>query len=421
MIGTARAIAKGKPDKLQRPLYDLLLMAILAGQVAAARRLLGLLYGHLPHPTKVVTALSTHALDGLSLAAGWGDVTHGQPTTAYGLGVIDGPLEARVAAAANGMMTRLVRNAFMGAAPTDDTWRDRPAADPWRAIERWRRVQGLLQPEVVTAARERDALARLDAILGDIAAGARPVAGGSELVVALDLALRHGDVDRARAWATTHAAIVRDQVDALACLPSSAKALVEGLFSAASAHSPAAIEAEASAVEAALEALSGAPARKLTKPPKVQRRQVVTLYSQLYVEPADLTAAESKQVYFQRARDVARGMSPFTTKVGITTPPDTASVDVRVVFEPDAGELDIGDALQAVVFPLTVRDGGVCLRGVADEEGEPLVIPSGRYDVAALFTAPARRTKGLRKLGLTLSFRREGALAAPRTLRLADG
>lgn len=279
---------------------------------------------------------------------------------------------------------------------------------------------------MATAARERDALERLTEILADLAAGARPVAGGNEVVVALDLALRHDEVDRARAWVVAHAAIIRGQVEALACLPATAKALVDGFFAAAGAHSRAAIDAEVAAVEAAVDKLLGAATikpKKAPKVPKVQRRRVSALYSQVYLEPVELTASESTQIYFQAEHDSASGMSLFETKVGVATPSDTESVDVRVVFEPDATAVDVGDALQAVCFPIAVREGGVCLRGVADQDGEPLVIPPGRYDVAAVFTAPARRdrkTAGLRKLGLVLSFRREGALDAPRTLRIAD-
>lgn len=150
MIGSARLVEKSSPDKAHRPIYDLILTVTLAGAVDAARRLLALAYGRLPPAKRVATALSTHALDGLSLAAGFGDVTRGAPSTPYGLSVVHGPLEARVAAAAQGMMARLTADAFVGEPPTDDAWRERSVDDPWRAIvggvackgscgRRWRR------------------------------------------------------------------------------------------------------------------------------------------------------------------------------------------------------------------------------------------------------------------------------------------
>lgn len=421
MIGSARAVAKSKPDKAHQPVYDLWLVATLAGAVDASRRLLLLMYGRLPPAKKVLTVLSTHALDGISRAAGFGDVTGGEPSSPYGLAG-PGSLHERVTAAAHGMMVRLTGNAFQGEIPTDDAWRRKPVDDPWRAIDRWRRVQGLVQPGEVTAARERDALERLDEILADVAAGARPVGGGNEVTLALDLALRHGQADRARAWVMAHAGLVRRQVEALACLPTPAQALVSGFFAPASAHPRASIEAEVEAVEAAVDAAMAAPSRKPTaKVPKVQRRRVTVLYAQVYLEPPELTGDESAEVYFQDERESAQGMSLFATKVGIATPSETESVDVRVVIELDAERLELGDALQAVSFPLHVRAGGVCVRGVADEQGEPLVIPPGRYDVAALFTAAGKPRGGLRKLGLSLSFRRAGALDAPRVYRMADG
>ncbi len=427
----ARKLGKARGDKAHALVYEALKIAALAGDADAARPLVDAMYGGLPPAKKVLTALATHAIDGLCHATGFGDLTGGKPTFAHALAA-DGPLAQRVADAERGMRYRLTASAYAGAYPQDDAWRDRPRDDPWFAIDRFRRVQLLLHPDHVTPAREREALTRLRELLADWPLEERGPGGGSELVLALELGLRLRADDDVRTWLSTHGARVHAQklAEPLLCLPAVATALAAGLLRPLVVPEPAELARAFAAVTSAVTALrQAAPSTSArpTRPPKVQKRRVSCEYAQVHLEPATLTAAEQAQTHFQDPRESAQGMSLFPTMVGLATPSETAHVDVAVVIAAPGSALAPlpADAVQAVAFPIVVRDR-LRLRGVSDDDDEePLSIPPGRYDVLAVFT-PGKRPRradptALRTFALHLAFHTAGTLAAPRCLRLDDG
>src|SRR5687768_878156 len=104
-----KKLPKAKPAQAHALLFDAFKVAALSGDSKTARRLLDIMYGVLPPPKKVVTALSTHAIDVYSYVAGFGDLTRGQPTFAYAF-VSDGELADRVAAIERGVRVRVTSN-----------------------------------------------------------------------------------------------------------------------------------------------------------------------------------------------------------------------------------------------------------------------------------------------------------------------
>jgi hypothetical protein len=192
----AKTIAKTRPEKLHPPLFGVFVVVAAAGDVPRARRVLEWMYGsRLPVPTAVATALSTAAMDGFCAAAGLGDLTKGIPRR----GPTAATFAERVAEGALTGLERLTRNAYLGDAPADDTWETKPATDPWRRIDQWRRIQRL-----VTENQERAALDRLDELLGDLGPEARGAGYGDEIVLALLLALRNGESARVAGWVGRH-------------------------------------------------------------------------------------------------------------------------------------------------------------------------------------------------------------------------
>lgn len=418
----AKKLAKAAPKQGPKLAYEAFQLAALAGEVEAARALLGALYA--TPPAEVFTALSTHAMDGFAAAAGLGDVTGGRP--AYDRALVQGgPLAERIAAIERGIRARLTTNAFAGDYPKDDAWRAKPPTDAWYAIDRWRRVQGLLRG-APTREVELDALGRLRELLADPTGRPNGPGGADALVVALDLALRHGATTDVDGWLAARGAWLTGPfvVETMLCLPAVARAMVAGAFRTGLGAPPADVAAAlAEVVRAAGGTAEPAKPARPAKIPKVQKRTVEGEYSQVHLEPETRTAAEARHVYFQDRRESAQGMSIFPTMVGIATPSDTGTVAVVITIAPAAPPL--AGAVQAVAFPLAVR-GPLVVRGVSDldDDLEPFVVPPATYDVQATFTPPARAGKprsGLRRFTLALTFCPAGSLGAPRCYLLEDG
>lgn len=424
----AKQIAKAAPEKRHASVHQAFLIAALAGDRERARVLaeaLGRGAPGMPPAKKVITALSTHALDVWCHAAGLGDLSGGKPTHDYAF-VKEGSLDERVKAIESGVRARVTANAYAGDYPKDDSWRDRPAGDPWRFNDRWRRVQWLAMPDNATKANELDALERLREILGEWGPTTRGAGYGSEIVLAIDVALRHGAKADAASWIETHAEKLRESLSAetAMCFPAIAEEMVRGGFRAAIGVAEKDLAAAFAPIEAALGAAVEAPASP-KKVPAVQKRTVTCEYSQVHLEHVELTAEEREQVFFQLDDDSKRGMSLFATRVGIATPGDTEDVRASIRIEPTTkhSKADLDGAVQAVAFPLEVR-GPLVLRSVSsdDDADEPLVVPPGRYDVLAVFTNE-KKPKGspLRRFDLALSFRAEGSLGAPKTFVTEEG
>ncbi|MDX2092690.1 MAG: hypothetical protein SFX73_32795 [Kofleriaceae bacterium] len=415
-----REIAKARAGRSYPSLFRVFLLVAASGDVPRAKRILAWMYA-VP-PTRVATALSTDAIDAFCAAAELGDVTKGLPYFGPPRDDVP-PLRARVAAAEGMIRERVLRDAFSGAAPKNDGWQKQDPTDRMTWVARWRRIQAIARQGTKTA--EQDALARLDAYLRDIPPGQRFTAGGDELALALDLAYRHEGEVLVGAWLAKHGARLVEApflLETALCFRAVAAKMVQGVLREAIGLSTAEIEAALRAIE---KVVGAAPmqTQRSQPPPKIQKRRVSCSYSQVHLEPAELTAKERAQVHFQKRNDAKKGMSLFPTMVGIGTPSDTAYVDAEITVALAAKPaVRLDGVTQAVTFPLAVR-GPLRLTSV-DSAGdeEPIVIPSGTYDVLARFvpkTAPRGSAKaGLRVFKLELAFHAQGVLEAPRTLRL---
>lgn len=415
----AKEIAKAPPKKLHRPLFDAFAIFAAMGDAPRAATLLDWMYGgRTPAPVDVATALSTSAMDGFCFAAGLGDRTGGLPRherTVAGYGT----LAERVAEAEATVRARLTTNAYAGAAPDTDAWMAKAADDPWRRIDRWRRIQRLAEE-----GQDGAALTRLADLLDDLAPDHRGAGYGNELVLALDLALRNREEARLPAWLSRHGhRFVSDGLllQLALCLPPVAASIVRGDLREIFGLSENDRDAAMTALEQAVTASTSAPPK--TTVPKVQRRRVSCEYDQVHLEPESLDATEKEQVHFQKSDDHARGMSLFATMIAVGTPTETSHVDTEITLSRE-NQLALEGAVQAVSFPLTVR-GPLVLASVGSSDDEPFVVPNGSYDVLARFVpkkAPkAAASAGLRVFTLLLSFHPAGALGAPQTLRIEGG
>ena len=417
----AKELAKASPKKVHRVLFDAFEIVAAAGDVPRATKLVEWVYGRAPAPTEVASALSTQAIDGFCAAAKLGDRSRGlpcfPPSDAPASGLAD-----RVKAAEAMVRGRVFVNGYGGKMPTDDGWQKKKPSDPFRAIDRWRRIQALC-----LAGKEKDALARLEALVDEWEPDERGVAYGDELVLALDLALRNGKAAKIPGWLARHGARFADEsflIQTALCFPAVAAFVAGGGLREVIGLSDVDLDGALRALDAAFPATAkAAPAKAAaTKAPKVQKRRVGAEYSQIHLGPASLTAAEKEQVHFQKKTDSKRGMSLFPTMVGIGTPTDTDYVDVEVSLSAEK-KVDLAGAVQAVAFPLEVR-GPLLLSSVSGDEDEPVTVPTGTYDVLARFfpkKAPkASAEAGLRVFALSLSFHPAGSLGAPKTLRMAE-
>jgi hypothetical protein len=133
---------------------------------------------------------------------------------------------------------RLTCDAY--ATPLGD-WRTQPA--PRRITDRWRAIQRLAAPGNGPA-NEARALDELASYLDDWEPAARGAGYGAELVLAIDLALRHGRADLLPGWLERHGhrfARERFLLEQCLCLPQVATAMVAGRFRRAIGLSVAAV------------------------------------------------------------------------------------------------------------------------------------------------------------------------------------
>jgi len=411
-----KAVAKTRPDQLYAELFRVFLLFAGAGDSSRASQLLSWMYGpRVPAPKAIPSVWSTFAIDGFCAAAGLGERTQGLPARTPG--APPGTLAERVArgAALVGQQLAADYANTTGYAPEDDSWRTRPLSDPMRRVDQWGRIQRAMRNN-----QERDALARLVSYLDELTTHDRGAGYGQELILALELALRHGEAGRVPAWIGRHGHRFAEAfvLESALCLPGLASAIAHGLLTETFGLSDAERANALGALDAALEtALAAALIKKV---PKLQKRRVSCEYAQVHLEPASLDDVEKQQIYFQQDGDSERGMSLFPTMVGIGTPKDTDYVDAQIsVVKGVPSAADWDGAAQVVTFPLTVR-GPLVLRSVAGNDDDPLLVPLGAYDVLARFTpkkAPrASEASGLRVFSLALSFHPQAALGAPRTI-----
>ena len=313
----------------------------------------------------------------------------------------------------------LTQDGWSGTAiPKEGSWLGKKDARS-RQIDHWRYIQSLARPtdDGKDAKTEKKALASFEAYEAAWGPEERGAGYGNELVLGLDLALRHGREDLARKWRERQAHRFGEsfQVEAALTLPSLARAAFDGWFAPVIAVSDA---ERASLYEAIMEVVTSraaeTPAVKQKPVPRVQKRVVDASYSQFYLEHL---AEEDVVEYFQDKRESAQGMSIFPSRVGIATPSDTLEVAVEVSVAPKPTALP--KVVQSVAFPFTVG-GPLVLRSVADEDvDEPIVIPPGRYDVCVQFAL--KKAGNLRVFRAVMDFCPEGACDAPRCLLLEDG
>ncbi len=397
-------------------LFDAFEIVAAAGDVRRATNIVEWMYGaRTPAPTAVASALSTAALDGFCHAAKLGDRTRGLPRHERTV-TSTGSLAERVAEAETTVRGRLTMNAYGGEAPQTDAWMQKEPGDPWRRIDRWRRIQRL-----VAEGNEGEALGRIAELLGELGPDERGAGYGDELVLALDLALRNGGEARISAWLARHGHRLESGsflIQSALCLPAVAASIVRGDLRETIGLSDGELDAAMKALDQALtDAMSAGPPKAT---PRVQKRRVTCEYSQVHLGPETLDAAEKEHVHFQKPDDSAKGMSLFPTMVGVGTPTDTDYVDAEISLSTETTpELD--GVIQAVAFPLTVR-GPLVLSSVTGDDADPLVIPNGTYDVLARFVpkkgAKVTKKAALRTFTLLLSFHPAGSLGAPKTLRM---
>jgi len=422
----AKQVAKAAPQRRHAPVHQAFVIAALAGDCERARIFAEAFArgaAGMPPANEVVTALSTHVLDVWCHAAGLGDLTGGKPTRDSAF-VQEGTLDERVKAIELGVRKRVVGNAYAGDYPQDDSWRDRPVGDPWRFNDRWRRVQWLAAS--ATKGNELDAPDRLREILGEWTATSRGAGYGNELVLALDLAFRHGAEDDAARWIDAHGARLRGTIlgDVALCFPSIAAQATTGAIRPAIGVGAKELTEAFAPIEAALADSQAAAksAARAGRVPAVQKRAVSCEHDLVILEHLEPTKEEAEQVHFQLREDHLRGMSLFPTHVGIACPSETLDVRVSVRVEPmiDSSTVDLERVVQAVAFPLAVR-GPLELGLESGGHDEPPVVPPGQYDVLAVFTNEKALRSSLRRFDLSLSFRASGSLAAPRTIKMEEG
>jgi hypothetical protein len=249
-------IARIPPARAYRRLSDAFLIAVAAGEIGAATRLVRCMYERgLPLPAGPVTAFSTGAIDGFCAVAGLGDVTRGRPAAAE----TTGDLPARVVAAERAVRHRLVLDAYPTSAPVDASWSALPS--PQRNIPRWRWIQQLARPiDGAPASTEVAALDALVSYLDDWDPASRGVGHGAELVLALDLALRHGRPELVPGWLARHGHRLGREpflLEECLCLPAVATAIAGGALASLVDLPPGATSFAVAAIEAAVTAMSG--------------------------------------------------------------------------------------------------------------------------------------------------------------------
>ncbi|CAN5291700.1 hypothetical protein BH09MYX1_BH09MYX1_45690 [soil metagenome] len=416
----ATKLAKAKPDKAYALLHQAFLIFAAAGDAEHATAIVHLVYdGAIPKPTKLVHALGTGPMDGFADANGLPDLTLGEPR-AHHLPA-GRPLGERVAITAG-----LVRHRLTGDAYTQLPSPKAPFAE-LEGRELWRKAQMLAHPTTDDGATPKTEAEALQALTRYMDAWCnhpeeRGAGYGQELVLACDLALRHGasaDLDR---WL----AVLGDKLFAYAsdalCLPAVARALAGGLLRDRAAISATEATDAFAAIESAARALGDGHAGAALDRGTIVR-EVSAEYSQFYLGHEE---RPDDEVFFQDPRESAQGMSLFASQVGIATPSETASciVQLAVVAKPPRAS---PGPVQAVAFPFVVR-GPLYVRSVSgggDDEDRAIVIAHGTYDVLArFFPSPAPKedeAAGLRVFRVTLDFLPAGTAGAPKCVTLEQG
>ncbi|MFO0695358.1 MAG: hypothetical protein U0230_17475 [Polyangiales bacterium] len=416
----AKKLAKAKPNKAYPLLHEAFSLFAAAGDVRGAGTMIRLAHrAGLPEPTTPVHILGCGPMDGFCSAMGLGDLTGGAPSARHLAPGAD--LETRARATDHQVRIRCTGDAY-GQFPA-------PTADPseLEGRELWRRAQALARPgdDGSPSPTEPDALRALAKYLDAWARApdSRGAGMGQELLLGIDLALRHGAGESAVRWADALGSQMLDLLlaDALA-LRTTSRAIGEGLLRSHVTIPEADATRITAAIEAAVAGLAGGTAPAPVEPLPCVRR-VGCEYSQFHLVHAGASPATP---FFEDARESAQGMSLRAGAVGIATPTDTAECEV---------EISIGDArtrapkgsVQSVVFPFEVR-GGLLLQSVSgggEDEERTIPVPPGVYDVRASFV-PKRASKadasaGLRAFRVALAFHPSGSLDAPRCEKLLEG
>lgn len=418
----ARALPKANALKAYELLRRAFLIFAASGDVDRAEAVVRIVYAPgRPPPSKVVYALGTGDMDGFLRAAGRGDLTRGVPHGSGQYGPLlapDADLETRVAYWASEVRRRVTLDAYSHLPPPNAPWQQLEGRELWQAAQR------LARPESDGAPSDHEPEA-LDALTKYLCSWASrpgdPGAGfGAELVLGLDLALRHGE-GRLPSWLPALATHLFSSLPEALCTPSVARAIAGGALRDFIGLSE---EDRSASLEALAAAVAGGPAAAappMARPGKPVKREVGCDSSQFHIEH---TQSKQSAPYFQDDRESAQGMSIFADRVGVATPRETSTCKVEIAVAPEPPELT-PDAVQAVAFPFDVHSALV-LRGVASTEAdeEPFEVPTGAYDVLVVFRRRGGKAKprsGLRTFDVTVSFCPRGSLAAPRCLKLEEG
>jgi hypothetical protein len=413
----ARQLGKASIKKAREPLEQAFVILAACGDVPRTEELLRWMHAS-DVPSETWHALSQSAVDVFCHVAGLPDYTKGKSINEQSMwtGLEETmPLAERVPRHDTYMRWRLAD--YLEKKPTLD-WKKLKGEKLWVAA----RTLAALKPDNITRPdTELEALAALDKYLTgfDTAYG-----HGSELPLALDLALRHGKAELVPKWFEAMGSELHEYIEHYDVLPAClsieavARAIVEdGLLQPVVGLTEPQRESALRNLETAL---GTARANAGKKAPAVQKRAVTIEYNQLYLEPETLSPEELEQVYFQDARETDQGFSLFATKAAIGTPSDALECHVEVSLATTVPEL--GDAIRAVAIPLDVR-GPMQLRSVSSgDENDPLQIPLGRYDILARFHAVTKKSKGpLEKFRVSLTLHPPGSLGAPKCLRIEMG
>jgi hypothetical protein len=202
-------------------------------------------------------------------------------------------------------------------------------------------------------------------------------------LLAADISVRHARIDDARnfmdQWYDCVVECGTLPVDEPFVLPNLTGLLCDGVLSAKSKLSE---SRRKNLVVAVVSQLMKRLSRPEPKIPTPRKYKIYVSYGQFYLEPLK---PDMNVTYFQEHGEPEQGFSAFPGQVAIGTPANAGECTVEVEIRPTIPPL--GNAVQAVVVPLSVTDRqGVFLRTV-DDHGKKhrFEIPVGDYDVVARF------------------------------------
>lgn len=417
----ATKLGKAKPDKAYALLHGAFLVYAAAGDAAHADAIVQRIYdGALPKPTKLIHVFGTGPIDGFAFAAKLPDRTGGEPRAHH---VPPGtPLAERVRMTEGLVRHRLTGDAYGQFPPPKQEWTE------LEGRELWRKAQILARPTTddgAPSATEADALAALTKYVDRWcdAPAERGAGYGQELVLAIDVALRHGARAAVDRWVAALGSKLLEHVEDALCLPAIAAAIHDGLLKRV-------VGLDAREAEALFESIDAAAVALARTPPKAEPagkptvRRVSAQYSQFSIGHA---TAPPGEVFFQDPRENAQGMSIFPTQVGIATPAETSECIVELAVASKRPSKNGPSAVQSVAFPFTVR-GPLFVRsaiGGGDDEDREVILPHGTYDVLVRFfiaqAAKEDAAVGLRAFRVALDFLPLGTVAAPKCFTLEEG